>query len=77
MVNISAGGYAFSSVAPEFADAVGEKIQLTIHNFAEIEDKPLEGLIIRSSNDNGTYVVGCRMPEDNKTIQKYVEDKMK
>lgn len=77
MVNISAGGYAFSSVASEFADAVGEKIQLTIHDFAEIEGKPLDGLIIRSSDDFGTYVVGCRMPIDNKIIQKYVEDKMK
>jgi methyl-accepting chemotaxis protein len=77
LVNISAGGYAFSSVASEFADAVGENIQLIIHNFPEIGDKPLNGLIIRSSNDNGTYIVGCRMPVDNKIIQKYVEERMK
>lgn len=77
LVNISAGGYAFSSIASEFADAVGERIQLTIHNFSEIGEGPLEGLIIRSSNDIGTYVVGCRMPVDNKIIQKYVEDKLK
>lgn len=77
LVNISAGGYAFASAASEFADAVGKNIKLKIHDFAEIGDQALDGLIIRSSNDNGTYIVGCRMPVDNKIIQKYVEDKMK
>jgi len=77
MVNISAGGYAFACNAPEFANAVGERIQLTIHDFALTENKPLAGMIIRSTDDNGMYIVGCRMPEDNKVIQKYVEDKMK
>ena len=77
VVNISAGGYAFASKAPEFANAMGERIQLTIHDFDLLEGKPLAGLIIRSTDDNGTYIVGCRMPEDNKEIQKYVEDKLK
>jgi len=77
LVNISAGGYAFSCTAEEFANAVGEKIQLTIQNFPVTGDKPLAGVIIRSTNDNGVYIVGCRMPEDNKAIQKYVEEKMK
>jgi len=77
LVNISAGGYAFSCTAPEFANAVGENIQLTIHDFKEIGEKPLAAVVIRSTNDNGIYIVGCRMPEDNIVIQKYVEDRMK
>ena len=77
MVNISAGGYAFSCTASEFANAVGERIQLTIHDFALMENKPLAGQIIRSTDDNVRYIVVCRMPEDNKAIQKYVEEKMK
>ena len=45
-----------------------------IKDFALLNDKPLTGVVIRSSNDNGTYVVGCRMPEDHLEIQKYVKE---
>ena len=76
MVNISAGGYAFSCSAPEFAQAVGQHIRLTIHEFQLLGGNELAGIIIRSSNDNGTYIIGCRMPEDNMEIQQYVESKL-
>ncbi|MEE1257169.1 MAG: methyl-accepting chemotaxis protein [Lachnospiraceae bacterium] len=74
MVNISAGGFAFTCRGQEFADAKGEVVQITIKDFALLNDKPLTGVVIRSSNDNGTYVVGCRMPEDHLEIQKYVKE---
>lgn len=74
MVNISAGGFAFACRGQEFADAKGEVVQITIKDFALLNDKPLTGVVIRSSNDNGTYVVGCRMPEDHLEIQKYVKE---
>ncbi len=77
MVNISAGGYAIAVRAEEFANAIGERIRITIKDFEVLNNKPLTGVIIRSSNDNGTYIVGCRMPEDNMVIQAYVKDKMK
>ena len=77
MVNISAGGYAFTCDAPEFKDAVGTKIELTIHNFDMPSIKTLPARIIRSTYDQGTYIVGCRMPEDNMEIQQYVEKRMK
>lgn len=77
MVNISAGGYAFACDAPEFENAVGTKIELTIHNFDLTADKTLPARIIRSTFDQGTYIVGCRMPEDNLEIQQYVEKRMK
>lgn len=77
MVNISAGGYAFACKAPEFAEAIGERVQLTIQNFPLMNGKALDGIVIRSTDDHGTYIVGCRMLRDNKEIQAYVEREMK
>ena len=77
MVNISAGGYAFACRDAEFAKVVGERVQITIHNFDVVGGKPLSGIIIRSTDDRGTYIVGCRMLQDNKAIQDYVEKQMK
>lgn len=76
MVNISAGGYAFACAAPEFGKAVGQHIRLKIHEFQLLGGDELAGIIIRSTNDNGTFIVGCRMPEDNMEIQQYVESKL-
>ena len=77
MVNISAGGYAFACEAPEFEDAIGMKVELTIHNFDLLQGRPLPAKIIRSTFDQGRYIIGCRMPSDNQTIQHYVAQKMK
>ena len=72
IVNISAGGFAFSSSAGEFADAIGKYVEVTIHGFEILNGEALKGLIIRSSDDEGKYIVGCRMPEDNMKIRDYV-----
>ena len=37
-----------------------------------IKDKEIQGCIIRCSNDEGNYIVGCRMPEDSNEIKDYV-----
>ena len=76
LVNISAGGFAFTCEAQEFAKAVNEQIQITIHDFELLDGKQLAGIIIRSSDDNGTYILGCRMLEDNKEIMEYVNKKL-
>ncbi len=76
MDNICANGFAFLSRDSFFADKKGTPIKLEISNFAPA-DKPLEGRIIRSSNNEGVYIVGCQMPEDNKKIKEYVEKHMK
>lgn len=76
MVNISAGGFAFSSTAEEFANAVGRDIEITIENFELKNNAVLKGIIIRSTNDDGRYIVGCRMPQDNMEIRDYVEEKI-
>ena len=77
MVNISAGGYAFACDAPEFENSVGTKIELTIHDFELTKGKTLPAKIIRSTYDQGKYIVGCRLYEDNMEIQQYVEKRMK
>lgn len=77
LVNISAGGFAFSCRGQEFANAKGELVQIIIKNFPLLNEKPLNGVIIRASNDNGNYIVGCRMPEDNIEIMNYVKENMK
>ena len=42
-----------------------------------MKGEKLTGVIIRSTDDDGTYIVGCRMPEDNEDIMNYVKDRMK
>lgn len=76
MVNISAGGYAFASSSSEFAEASGEMIYLTIKGFDLLKEKPLAGIIIRSSDNHGTHIVGCRLLEDNMEIGEYVKQHM-
>lgn len=76
MVNISAGGFAFCCDAPEFANAIGENINVVIRDFEVTGAEKLNALIIRSTKDNGKYVVGCRMHEDSMEIKRYVEDRM-
>lgn len=76
MVNISAGGFAFSCMAKEFADIIGEQVSVMIKNFDLLEGTALAGTIIRSSDDKGTYIVGCRMQEDNMKIRDYVKERM-
>lgn len=76
VVNISAGGFAFASAAREFADALGEQVEITIQDFSLLNGAPLKGIIIRSTDDHGRYIVGCRMPEDNMQIRDYVKERM-
>ena len=76
VVNISAGGFAFSCRESEFANAVGEQVEMTIQDFPLLKGEALKGIIIRSTNDRGSYVVGCRMPEDHVDIMNYVKERM-
>ncbi len=76
MVNISAGGYAFACKDATFANVVGQQMELLISAFPVVTSS-LSGTIIRSTYDDGTYIVGCRMHEDNKAIQEYVESQIK
>ena len=72
MVNISANGFAFSVNDSSFENMKGKNIVIEIDNFDVIKDKEIQGCIIRFSNDEGNYIVGCRMPEDSNEIKDYV-----
>lgn len=74
MVNISANGFAFAVRDDFFANNKGIDVTVDINNFNVLEGKPLSGCVIRSSNNEGEYIVGCRMPEDSKIIKKYVSE---
>lgn len=73
MDNISANGFAFASNDSFFADSKGCDVSVEIENFALTAHNVLDGKIIRSTNNDGTYLVGCQMPEDNMYIMEYVE----
>lgn len=72
MVNISANGFAFASREASFVDLKGKDIVVDIKDFDILNGKPLQGCIIRTSNNDGEYIVGCRMPQDSETIKNYV-----
>lgn len=72
MANISANGFAFACREELFANAIGQNIVVDINDFAVLNGRALEGCIIRSSNNDGEYVVGCRMPRDSEVIKEYI-----
>ena len=72
MVNISANGFAFAVRDALFASSKGKDIILEVQNFDVVKGGRLEGRIIRSSNNDGEYIVGCRMPQDSDVIKKYI-----
>lgn len=74
MVNVSANGFAFSVCDSAFVNAKDKNIVVSVDNFDEICTNPLEGCIIRCSNNDGEYTVGCRMPEDIISIKHYVNN---
>ncbi len=74
MENISANGFAFSSKNSFFHEAKGKEIAITIPDFELKDQRHLEGRILRCSDNEGTYIVGCQMPEDNYEIMQYVNN---
>lgn len=72
--NISGNGFAFTTDAAFFATAKGTRITLQIQHFEVPSHSLLEGRIIRCSNNEGHYIVGCQMPKDDLFLMKYVEE---
>ena len=72
MANISANGFAFVCKDALFANAKGKDVVVDIRDFKVLKGKGLEGCIIRSSNNDSEYIVGCRMPQDSEAIKEYV-----
>ena len=72
MVNISANGFAFAVRDKFFAGSKGKQVITSVEGFEVLGGRPLTGRVIRSSDNEGEYIVGCRMPEDNEAIREYV-----
>lgn len=74
MVNISANGFAFATRSTEIGNAKGTLVFLKVKDFDATDGKDLAGHIIRISDNDGEYIVGCRMLDDDKNIYNFVEE---
>lgn len=74
--NISANGFAFLTHDNYFATHKGAVITMKIHNFDLPQHDVLEGRVIRCTNNEGLYIVGCQMPSDDFLIRDYVKERL-
>lgn len=77
MLNISGGGFAFTSREKVFENSKNRDITLKITGLPIAENQTYHATIIRSTNDNGLYTVGCRLDRDRKEIINYVNQNYK
>ena len=73
MVNISANGFAITTRAKELGEAKSQFISMEVQGFDLLKGVTLKGYVIRVSENDGEYILGCRMPEDNLEIRDYVK----
>lgn len=74
--NLSANGFAFLTHDRYFATHKDVDIRVKIHNFDLPQHDELEGHVIRCSNNEGLYIVGCQMPGDDFFIRDYVKSRL-
>lgn len=74
--NLSANGFAFLTHDNYFATHKGAVITMKIHNFDLPQHDVLEGRVIRCTNNEGLYIVGCQMPGDDFLIRDYVKERL-
>ncbi len=77
MVNISANGFALQSNDTILLDSKGKFITVEVDDFPVLDEKQLSGYVIRVTDNDGQYILGCRMLEDSRRIYKYVEENYK
>lgn len=70
--NISANGFALLTEDSYFKENKDAKIKIEIEDFDLPKHNILEGKVIRCSENEGIYIVGCQMPEDDNVIREYV-----
>ena len=75
--NLSANGFAFLTNDSYFADHKGVTVSVDIDHFALANHSHLDGHVIRCSNNDGLYIVGCQMPADDFFIREYVRERLK
>ena len=74
--NLSANGFAFLTHDNYFATHKGVDIHVKIHDFDLPQHDELEGHVIRCSDSEGLYIVGCQMPGDDFFIRDYVKSRL-
>ena len=60
MINISAGGYAFKTTDKRVAESKDSIVKLVINDFPPFEGKEVAGRILRVSEKNQKYTIGCQ-----------------
>ena len=73
MDNISANGFAFLATDNIFTQSKNASVTVTIHDFALPDHNVLEGRIIRCSDDNGLFIVGCYTNYASTWVFKYID----
>ena len=56
MVNVSANGFAFAAASDDFAELKGTQLVLDIPDFPVKEERTMEGVVIRSTDNHGEIV---------------------
>lgn len=75
--NLSANGFAFFTNDNFFMDNKGIDISIEIDKFALPNHNKLSGRVIRCSENDGVYIVGCQMPDDDTIIRDYINKRNK
>lgn len=74
MINISAGGFALSSHNVAMLDSKGQHLAVDIQDFELESARELYGCVIRVTDNDGEFIVGCRMLEERDDIKEYVKE---
>lgn len=73
MINISANGFAFAVRDAEFMNAKDRKVRLELVKSPIPGVTVLEGTVIRCTDNESEFIVGCRMPVDHPLVLDYVK----
>ena len=68
MLNISSDGFAFTTTDTKLSQNKGNMLRLEIHDYEPLRGKSISGQIVRVSNDNGRYIIGCRSSNEHKEV---------
>lgn len=72
MVNISAGGFAFTTIDEKIPEAKDGLVKVVIDNFPAFNGKEISGKIIRISEENSVFTIGCRSFSEHKEVYDFL-----
>lgn len=74
LINISTNRYAVQTQEKEIQKSKDMLLTIKLKGVDGLENMPLVGKVIRITDNNGTYIVGCRMLEDNEKLNRYIAE---